>query len=244
MNSEKKAAWDAVHAAYGGMPIVGGEKKKFIIKRKSPPSAAPIRAMPFAGGAQKEEIPEREEEGPKEIKARAEELPSRNIPDYIKNLKVGDEIVYGQSSGYMNDAGDSRDVGYTIHGKVLKLLGRYKYEVTPQFSSNKPEVFALNSDGDWLRDTNRNRLTIYAVNGHTRPKGRSEEAIKRKEALEAKKRKAASAKVSEDWTKATKSALVQMIDAHFAAQGKSLTGHRTADKPRLIEIIRKYKIRE
>ena len=74
MSSEKKAAWDAVHAAYAhnGTPIVTGvAKKKFVFKKKSP-AVAPLRPMSFRGGAEKEEIPEREEEAPKEVEAKKE----------------------------------------------------------------------------------------------------------------------------------------------------------------------------
>ena len=97
MNSEKKAAWDAVHAAYGSMPIVSGEKKKFIIKRKSPPADAPISAMPFAGGAQKEEIPEREEEGPKEVKAKTT-FPLVSREEYKHHLKLLQSALAGKKA--------------------------------------------------------------------------------------------------------------------------------------------------
>lgn len=174
----------------------------------------------------------------------AMEVPDKVIPDFIKNLKVGDTIVYGQSSGYMGDGGDGRDRGYTLHKKVLKVLGRGKYEVETQYAGNKPEVFAITSDGEWLRDTNHGRLTIYRINGHDKPDGQSDAAYAREQALAAKKRAGAAAKVEEDWTKGTKKQLVDMIDKHFAAQGKRLTGHKTADKDKLIEIIRKYKIKD
>lgn len=74
MNSKKKTAWDAVHAAYAhnGTPIVAGVPKRKYVPKKSP-AVAPLRPMSFRGGAQKEDIPGREEEGPKEVKAKDKE---------------------------------------------------------------------------------------------------------------------------------------------------------------------------
>ena len=49
MNSEKKAAWDAVHAAYAhnGTPIVTGVAKKKFVLKKNFPAVAPLRPMSF-----------------------------------------------------------------------------------------------------------------------------------------------------------------------------------------------------
>ena len=45
----------------------------------------------------------------------------REEVNVIKNIKVGSVITYGQPSGHMGDGGDSRDVGYTVSGKVLSI---------------------------------------------------------------------------------------------------------------------------
>jgi hypothetical protein len=270
--SDKKQAWMKVHRVYDGRPIVSFEKKEAwdavqnaynIVsptKNLKPASPPPIGTMSYKGMPQKEEIPGREEEGVKEVKAKEEkkaaedggggsavaegkisftegreqwgrlemqrqivrseweemlkmknetrvngrsvyndnemevmgfyrlrdvEEPriikqqaavldkvdentapaSEKMPKIIRELKVGDNITYGQASGYMGDGGDSRDRGYTVVRKVTKLLGRNKYEVEPEYKGQDPVVFALNTSRTWLKDTNRNRLSVYRING-------------------------------------------------------------------------------
>jgi hypothetical protein len=176
-------------------------------------------------------------------------------PEVVKNLKVGDNISFGQSSGYMGDSGDSRDVGYSITRKVTKVLGRGKYEVEPHYSGQDPIVFAVNADKTWLRDTNYNRLTVNAINGVSEKQAEKAEgafmaAYKQQKRYDdtIAKRSARYAKVKEevtaDWTKGSKAQLVGIIEGHLAKQGKRMTNLGTATKPRLIEIIRKYKIKE
>ena len=175
------------------------------------------------------------------------------IPKEIRDLKEGDTITYGQSSGYMGDGGDSRDVGYSVTRKILKVLGRGKYEVDSHYKGNKPEVFTLTDDKNWLRDVNRGRLGVYEING----KGKDDisgdrfqtkwlEELRDREDKERRSKKQAKAaeKEKEDWTTSPKQTLINLIDAHFAAQGKRMSNLGTATKPKLIEIIRKYKIKE
>lgn len=76
VTSEKKAAWDAVHAAYN---VVSPSKN---LKPASPP---PIGTMSYKGMPQKEEIPGREGEGVKEVKAK-EMSGAEKMLDDIKRL--------------------------------------------------------------------------------------------------------------------------------------------------------------
>jgi hypothetical protein len=167
---------------------------------------------------------------------------SEIVPDYIKNIKVGDTITYGQPSGYMGDGGDSRDVGYTLTRKVLKLLGNYTYEVETQYQGNKPEIFKLDNTGEWLRDTRNNRLTVYRINDTERPDEMSDAAFARQEAIKNKKRDDKSAKFQADYTKGTRTDLVRMIERFMSAQGKRLSNLKTAPKDKLLELIQKYNV--
>lgn len=60
-------------AEVNGMPIVSGvPKAKRVLMSRAPrptPIGTPLAPMPFKGGPQKEEIPDREKEGVKEVKA-------------------------------------------------------------------------------------------------------------------------------------------------------------------------------
>ena len=56
-------------------------------------------------------------------------------------------------------------MGYSVTRKILKVLGRGKYEVDSHYKGNKPEVFTLTDDKNWLRDVNRGRLGVYEING-------------------------------------------------------------------------------
>jgi hypothetical protein len=176
---------------------------------------------------------------PAPVPAAAPVIVSRSdiIPEYIKNIKVGDTIQYGQGGGYMGDGGDSRDSAYNIFAKVLKVLGNYTYEVEPQFRNNEPEKFKIDSTGEWLRDTNNGRLSVLSINGIRRPDELSDAAIDRQKALEKKKRADKAAKVAADITKATKSDLIQKIEIFMSKQGKRLTGLKTASKETLLKII-------
>jgi DNA-directed RNA polymerase beta subunit len=56
-------------AEVNGMPIVSGVPKARRVLVSRAPRPPPIGTMPFKGGPQKEEIPDREQEGVKEVKA-------------------------------------------------------------------------------------------------------------------------------------------------------------------------------
>jgi hypothetical protein len=173
--------------------------------------------------------------------------PKKMISEVIRNIKVGDIIAYGQSSGYMGDGGDGRDVGYTVRRPVLKVLPRGKFEVGPEYTGNDPEVFKINEDGDWLVDTNRGRLQVYAIDGHGPPS--DEEASARASARHAarfdkREAKRAAAVESKDFTKLSKAQLIAAIEAHTAKKGTRVRGLSTASKPKLIEFIREHKILE
>ena len=137
----------------------------------------------------------------------------------------------------MGAGGDSRDVGYDIYGKVLKVLGNYTYEVEPKYRNNEPEKFRIDSTGEWLRDTNYGRLSIISINSIMRPDELSDAAIDRQEALKKKKLSDKAAKVAADITKGTKSDLIQKIEIFMSKQGKRLTGLKTASKETLLKII-------
>ena len=174
------------------------------------------------------------------------------IPDIIRNLKVGDPIVYGQSSGYMGDSGDSRDVGYAIQRRVVAVLGRNRYEVEPQYPTNKPEIFAINTWKDWLKDTNYNRLQVVRINGVTKREQQEKEPfltawrshLRDKSVTEKAKvteqRKAE--RVKTDYTKATAGVLRGIIEQHLAKEGKGLRGISTATKAQLLKFIADRKI--
>lgn len=73
LTADKKQAWDAVHAAYKGAPLVNATSKGKTIgdlRAEVRARKEKVRPIGFMGGAQKEEIPEREEEAPKEVKAK------------------------------------------------------------------------------------------------------------------------------------------------------------------------------
>jgi hypothetical protein len=191
----------------------------------------------------------REDEPPKSVKEPVKAIEKKGIPkkhltDTIKNIKVGTEITYGQSGGYMGDGGDGRDSGgYTVYSKVTKILPRERFEVAPKYTGNKPEIFKINEDGDWLVDTNRYQ-NVYYIGDEPRPQKKSAEAVKRMIAKEESLASLKKAKREADWTKGTKEDLVKIITEHFSKQGKRMSNLGTASKPKLIEIITKYKIME
>jgi hypothetical protein len=174
---------------------------------------------------------------------------SEIVPDYIKNIKVGDTITYGQARGYMGDGGDDRDVGYTVTRKVLKLLGNYTYEVETQYEGNKPEKFRLDNTGEWLRDTNYGRLTVVKINNTYQPEEMSEAALARRTAVRTKRQSdkdkraiEKAAEFKEDYTKGSKTDLVEMIKKFMSARGKRLTNLNTASRKDLLMLIQKYNI--
>lgn len=138
MNSEKKAAWDAVHAAYSykGTPIVTG-----VAKRKYAPPA-PLRPMPFRGGAQKEEIPGREEEGPKEIKAKKD---MSELEALVKKaLKADSSKVFQKDSG-----GEDSERSYSFvfdkpKGYSAKEVEEVLFKLIPEHHDTLSEM-----EGQW-----------------------------------------------------------------------------------------------
>jgi len=206
------------------------------------PNTNPARPITLAAAAPiYNAIAERQTPKAELEEARAIQSKSEIIPEVIKKLRVGDTIVYGQESGYMGDGGDSRDVGYTIRGKVLRLLGNYTYEVEGRYSDSEPMIFKLDSTGEWLKDK-RNYQNVYQINNVNRPTKRSDASLAREKAVEDKKRADKAAKVKEDFTKATKLELRRKIEKFFSEKGRRLTNLGTASKEKLLEVIKKYEI--
>jgi hypothetical protein len=97
--SDKKQAWMKVHRVYNGRPIVSFEKKEAwdavqnaynIVsptKNLKPASPPPIGTMSYKGMPQKEEIPGREEEGVKEVKAKSAPAPGEYANFTTEELK-------------------------------------------------------------------------------------------------------------------------------------------------------------
>ena len=173
------------------------------------------------------------------------------LPEVIKQLKVGDTVHLGQYSGYMGDGGDGRDQGYMFETKVTQKRG-YVFKVNyTEYGKEKQETCSLNTSHTpfWLSTSN---YTVFYINNKSEDsvyRGFSGQVLRKgqeyfQEQGLVKKAEKKKEKLQEDWTKGSKDDLIRIIDEHFAKEGKRLTGHKTASKPRLIEIIRKYKIRE
>jgi hypothetical protein len=187
--SDKKAAWDAVHAAYKGTPIVSAvPKAKTILKlptrkpRPAPigaeeppvppvgaaaePKAAappppkpktvlklkrkPLAPMPFKGGAQKEEIPEREQEGPvetvvsnKTIEREPQALSSfkaKHGPALPKSAKKALLIKRDELEGALMLGGMSEE-------KARAAASKYRYKGEYGFRIHKtPKGFSLSEE--------------------------------------------------------------------------------------------------
>lgn len=163
----------------------------------------------------------------------------------VKNLKVGDIIVYGKGAAWMGDGGCAgMDDAFRVERHITKVIRKGRYEVEPQYDDErKPPVFAVNNVGTWLKDTD-GFYNIYSINGVEDSVGRWREEWdfkkKKREEREEKRNK----QMEEDWTKGTSEDLRNLLRVHFARQNKRLTNIATATKPVLMELIRKYKIRE
>jgi len=193
----------------------------------------------------KEEVKEEKKEEVKEEKKEAGKPRTlkREIPEYIKSLKVGDKITYGQSSHYMGDGGDGRDVGYSVIRSIIKVLPRNQYEVEGRYS-DQTEKFGITPDGLWLKHLPYSYFKVYSINGTTPPKDleskQAEYSIMKSRSIREKHAE----KACIDWRNSTKYELQNMIEQYFSARGKRMTNIGTAKKEKLIEIIEKYKIRE
>lgn len=162
----------------------------------------------------------------------------------IKNLKVGDIIVYGKGAAWMGDGGCAgMDEAFRVERRITKVIRKGRYEVEPMYAGRDPLVFAVIGVGTWLKDTN-GFYNIYSINGveDSVDRWREEWDLKEKqrEENEEKRKK----KMEQDWTKGTLDDLRTLLRDHFAKQNRRLTNIATATKPVLIELIRKYKIRE
>jgi hypothetical protein len=163
---------------------------------------------------------------------------------------VGDDITYGQSSGYSGDSGDSRDTAYSVTRRVLEIPKKNVFIVGTQYQGNKPEKFVFDDRNIWLRDTNYGRLDIYTINGVRQSafmKTAEYEALKEKAdekyAADYYRRQAADReKKLADWTLETADRLREIIQSFFRQKGRRMTNLATAKKRALIEIIKKYKI--
>jgi len=191
----------------------------------------------------KKEEEKKEEEKEEKKEAGKPRTPKREIPEYIKSLKVGDKINYGQSSHYMGDGGDGRDVGYSVIRSIIKVLPRNQYEVEGRYS-DQTEKFGITPDGLWLKHLPYSYFKVYSINGTTPSKDleskQAEYSIMKSRSIREKHAE----KACIDWRNSTKYELQNMIEQYFSARGKRMTNIGTAKKEKLIEIIEKYKIRE
>ena len=170
------------------------------------------------------------------------------IPQILKELKVGGTVVLGKSSGYMGDGGDDRDVGYSFVSRVLTKKG-YIMEVTPKYGHDSLKL-NISSDLDWLRSSDG--YSVYSINGVSESNLKegfsgavlTELGARYRLQMFHKALKQKAEKVKLDWTQGTKNDLVRIIQGHFEKEGKHMRGLTTASKPMLIDIIKKYKIRE
>jgi len=162
------------------------------------------------------------------------------MPEFLKNLNVGDTITFGKSSGYMGDGGCAgQDDGYAITRKIISKWGKRRFHTEPQYPGNEPEVFTVNRIGDWL---NHKYYSVYDVNGNSEPKKITEAAIARLTAVENAAAEKKEAKKVADWTKRTKGELLDIINAHLAKSGKRCKGFSTAKKQQFIDFIKTHNI--
>lgn len=172
------------------------------------------------------------------------------LPQVIKQLKVGDTVVLGESGYYMGDGGDDRDSsGYSFSTTVSKISGRNIELKGGRYRGDENKVYKAHvTDFGWLRSDKK----VFLINGISEDelnKGFSgaihsaigtlyrDQQMKKKDIKKAEK-------VTEDWTKSTKDQLVNLLETHLAEKGKRITNLGTATKPKLIELIRKYNIKE
>jgi hypothetical protein len=161
----------------------------------------------------------------------------------LKTLKVGDLIEYGKGNAWAGDGGCAgQDDAYTVSRRVLKVLGRGRFEVESQFRDlykDRSEIFSVDSDGLWLRHS---WYTVYSIKGITRPPI-TEEILQRRQELAQKKQDDKKKKIEENWRRGTIEDLRGLIREHFRKQNKRITNLKTASKAKLIEFIVSQKIR-
>jgi hypothetical protein len=171
------------------------------------------------------------------------------VAPVILELKPNDTVVLGKYSGYMNDGGDSRDVGYSFRSKVVSVSKTGKtivVTVTPQYKSNDNIKLTSGADG-WLH-AKAGSYNVFEINGQEndgfqkliRDRLASEVSFRE----DTKRREIQKAKVAEDWTKMTAYELKELINTELEKRGKVARGLSTAKKPALIEYIIKVGIRE
>ena len=218
------------------------EKKEEEVKEVKEVKKEEVKEVKEVKEEKKEEV-KKEEVKEEKKEAGKPRTPKREIPEYIKSLKVGDKITYGQSSHYMGDGGDSRDVGYSVTRSVIKVLPRNQYEVEGRYS-DQTEKFGITPDGLWLKHLPYSYFKVYSINGTTPSKDleskQAEYSIMKSRSIREKHAE----KACIDWRNSTKYELQNMIEQYFGARGKRMTNIGTAKKEKLIEIIEKYKIRE
>ncbi|NDB84830.1 MAG: hypothetical protein EB127_19295 [Alphaproteobacteria bacterium] len=218
------------------------EKKEEEVKEVKEVKKEEVKEVKEVKEEKKEEV-KKEEVKEEKKEAGKPRTPKREIPEYIKSLKVGDKITYGQSSHYMGDGGDSRDVGYSVTRSVIKVLPRNQYEVEGRYS-DQTEKFGITPDGLWLKHLPYSYFKVYSINGTTPSKDleskQAEYSIMKSRSIREKHAE----KTCIDWRNSTSNELRNMIEQYFGARGKRMTNIGTAKKEKLIEIIEKYKIRE
>ena len=161
------------------------------------------------------------------------------MPEFLKNLNVGDTITFGRSSGYMGDGGCAgQDCGYSVTRKIISKWGNKRFHTEPRYPGNEPEVFTVNNIGNWLRS--KGGYSVYSVNGNDEPKI-TEAAHARLIAADIAKEAKKEEKKVADWTKRTKGELLDIINTHLAKSGKRLRGV-TAKKEKFIDFIKTHNI--
>lgn len=119
VTSEKKAAWDAVHSAYS---VVNPSQK---LKAPSPP---PIGTMSYKGMPQKEEIPEREGEGVKEVKAKEEpaKKPKKEVKKIVSPYAI-EQWIENMVKIDLVEEGTIGDLGKEADDYIQKLQDEGEY---------------------------------------------------------------------------------------------------------------------
>lgn len=287
--------YDAVKAIMGGKKIEApdSEKKaeakpmsvplKSIIRKKKPiigdlPPAPPMKIpiepqrKAFSDSmAPKIKFVEPAPKAQPAPKAKAKEKTLYELsPPLVKELKVGDILNNARSGGYMGDGGDSRDVGYSYTGKIVKInkdhtifdveSNKHKHSPKIERVSLMPSPYhggkvQLGKDRWDIPGSKNFRLSTERGGGYTfistiyRNKeeyDQYEQPLQdyfdsKKEARSNKDAEKRDAlKESKNYEKMSKDDLLRIYQKWSNANGKILTNMGTATKDKLIELIKKY----
>lgn len=179
-------------------------------------------------------------------------------PPLVKELKVGDMLNNYRSGGYMGDGGDSRDVGYSYKGKIVKINKDHTIFDIESQKHREPEMVrasliyssgrvilgkdmwgipgAKNAYGGIMRNQREYEEYFQPLVDYFESKdaGKKDKAQEKKMAL----------KESKDYEKMAKDQLLRIYNKWSEANGKAISNIRTAKKDKLIELIKKYNMDE